>query len=79
MHNSPLREEPREQRATVIPVKSESSLIDWLQATGRLISRDNQEPEYLLDEEDDVAGLLESDDVGDLYEDDEEVLLDDEE
>ena len=79
MHNSPLREEPREQRAAVIPPKNESSLLDWLYSSGRLISRDNQEAEYLVEEEDDVAGLLESDEVGDLYDDDDEILLDDEE
>lgn len=75
MHTSPLREEPREQRAAVIPLKHESSLIDWLQASGRLIMRDTQEPEFVGDEEDDVAGLLESDDVGDIYDDDDDIEI----
>ncbi|HEY9780969.1 MAG TPA: DUF3134 domain-containing protein [Leptolyngbyaceae cyanobacterium] len=80
MQNSPLREQPREQRAGVIPLKHESSLLDWLQANGRLISRDQQqEAEVSADEEDDVAGLIDSDDVGDFYDDDDEVIIDDEE
>ena len=39
MLKSPLRQEPREQRAAVIRSTHESSLLDWLQSTGRLISR----------------------------------------
>lgn len=80
MHNSPLREQPREQQAGVIPLKHESSLLDWLQANGRLISRDQQEAEVSVEtEEDDVAGLIDSDDVGDFYDDDDELVIDDEE
>jgi hypothetical protein len=66
MLNSPLREVPREQRAGVIPLKQESSLLDWLQATGRLIARDVYEPEY-LDEEEEITELMGVEDVG--YED----------
>ena len=76
MHNSPLREEPREQQASVIPLKQESSLIDWLQASGRLIARDGvQEPDLLseIEEGDSSLDLLESDDVGDFYDDDDDL------
>ena len=45
MLNSPLREAPRNQRAAVIPLKQESSLLDWLRSSGRLISRNTQEQE----------------------------------
>jgi hypothetical protein len=78
MHKSPLREEPREQQAGVIPLKHESSLLDWLQSSGRLISRDTQETEFAREEEDDVAGLLDSEDVGDIYDDDLEMEIDEE-
>jgi hypothetical protein len=79
MHKSPLREEPREQQAGVIPLKHESSLLDWLQSSGRLISRDTQETEFAREEEDDVAGLLDSEDVGDIYDDDDlEMEIDEE-
>lgn len=80
MQNSPLREQPREQQASIIPLKHESSLLDWLQSSGRLISRDQQEPDFLDSAaEDDVSGLIESDDVGDFYDDDDEIVVDDEE
>lgn len=81
MQSSPLREQPREQQAGVIPLKHESSLLDWLQSSGRLISRDQQVIDYSeAASEDDVSGLIESDDVGDFYDDDdEELIIDDEE
>ena len=56
MLNSPLREAPREQRAAVIPSRNESSLLDWLETSGRLIARDVQEPEY--PEEEEISELM---------------------
>ncbi|HYX18042.1 MAG TPA: DUF3134 domain-containing protein [Nostoc sp.] len=50
MLNSPLREVPRNQRADVIPLKEESSLLDWLQTYGRIIARDVHEPDFQDDE-----------------------------
>jgi hypothetical protein len=76
MHNSPLREEPREQQASVIPLKQESSLIDWLQANGRLIARDGvQEPDPIgeIEEGDSSLDMLDGDDVGDFYDDDDDL------
>jgi hypothetical protein len=50
-----------------------------LQSSGRLISRDTQETEFAREEEDDVAGLLDSEDVGDIYDDDDlEMEIDEE-
>lgn len=67
MENQSLREHPREQRAAVIPLKNESSLLDWLEASGRLIARDNQEPEF-AEEEEEISGLIDVDDSSDdLY------------
>ncbi|HEY9794766.1 MAG TPA: DUF3134 family protein, partial [Leptolyngbyaceae cyanobacterium] len=40
MYNPSLREEPREQLAEVIPVKQETSLLDWLEASDRLLARE---------------------------------------
>ncbi|MFH7025681.1 MAG: DUF3134 domain-containing protein [Heteroscytonema crispum UTEX LB 1556] len=57
MLNSPLREEPRNQRAAVIPLKQESSLLDWLQSNGRLIARDVHEPDF-SDDEEEIADLM---------------------
>ena len=50
MLNSPLREVARNQRADVIPLKQESSLLDWLQTNGRIIARDVHEPDFQDDE-----------------------------
>ncbi|WP_375515442.1 DUF3134 domain-containing protein [uncultured Nostoc sp.] len=50
MLNSPLREVPRNQRADVIPLKQESSFLDWLQTNGRIIARDVHEPDFQDDE-----------------------------
>ena len=50
MLNSPLCEVPRNQRADVIPLKQESSLLDWLQTNGRIIARDVHEPDFQDDE-----------------------------
>ncbi|MDJ0718006.1 MAG: DUF3134 domain-containing protein [Prochloraceae cyanobacterium] len=40
MQNRALRQEPRYEPATVIPLKQEDSLIEWLEANNRLISRE---------------------------------------
>ncbi|MBF2067794.1 MAG: DUF3134 domain-containing protein [Calothrix sp. C42_A2020_038] len=69
MLNSPLREAPRNQRAAVIPLKQETSLLDWLQASGRLIARDHHEPDYSDDGEEEISEFLGGDD-GIGYDDD---------
>lgn len=79
MLNSSLREEPRAQRAAVISSKHESSLLDWLESSGRIIARDHKEPEYLVEEEEEIAGLIDVEDVTyDLDDDDDLVELDEE-
>lgn len=77
MLNSPLREAPRNQRAAVIPLKQESSLLDWLRSSGRLISRTVQEKE-LSEEEEEIETLMSADD-GIGYDDDVDDDDDDEE
>lgn len=78
MLNSPLREAPRNQRAAVIPLKQESSLLDWLRSSGRLISRNTQEKE-LSEEEEEIETLMSADDgIGyddDVEDDEEEVAV----
>ena len=73
MLNSSLREAPRKQQATVIPSKHQSSLLDWLESSGRMIARDNQEPEYRAEEEE-ISGLMDVEDVTYDIEDDDEPL-----
>lgn len=79
MLNSPLREEPRNRRTPVIPLKQESSLLDWLQTNGRLIARDVHEPDY-SDEEEEISEFLSTDDgISDFdYDDDDDVVPDEE-
>ncbi|MBW4686396.1 MAG: DUF3134 domain-containing protein [Komarekiella atlantica HA4396-MV6] len=72
MLNSPLREEPRNQRAAVIPLKQESSMLDWLQSGGRLISRDVHEPDFLDDEEEIESLMSVEDGIGDYDLDDDD-------
>lgn len=72
---SPLREEPRNQRATVIPLKPETSLLDWLQTSGRIIARNVHEPDF-SDEEEISEFLGAEDGIGDLdYDDDDDITI----
>jgi Protein of unknown function (DUF3134) len=74
MLNSPLRENPRNQRADVIPLKQESSLIDWLQTNGRLITRDVHEPNFTDDQEEIDSLIGVEDGIGyDLDDDDDDI------
>ncbi|AFY50044.1 Protein of unknown function (DUF3134) [Nostoc sp. PCC 7524] len=77
MLNSPLREEPRNQRAAVIPLKQESSLLDWLQANGRIIARDVHESDF-QDEEEEISEFLGGDDGIDYLDDDDDDITIDE-
>jgi hypothetical protein len=75
MYNNSLREEPREQLADVIPVKQETSLLDWLEANNRLIARDVQD-ESFLDDEEEIAGLMDVEDTA-VDDDDSDASFDD--
>lgn len=74
MLNPSLRQEPRYEPAAVLPVTRNTSILDWLSATGRLVARDKEKEEYistdLLDEEIDLSELMDVDDS--LYDDDDE-------
>jgi hypothetical protein len=74
MYNPSLREEPREQLADVIPVRQETSLLDWLETNGRLIARDAQDDAFPEDEEE-ISELMGVDDS--TYDDDDDDLDDD--
>ncbi|GAX42668.1 hypothetical protein NIES4075_36710 [Tolypothrix sp. NIES-4075] len=78
MLNSPLREEPRNQRAAVIPLKQESSLLDWLQSSNRLIAREVQDADF-SSSEDDVEALMGVEDGGIDYDidDDDDIPVED--
>ncbi|MBS9385627.1 MAG: DUF3134 family protein [Dolichospermum sp. LBC05a] len=77
MLDSPLREAPRNQRASVIPLKQESSMLDWLRLGGRLIARDIHDTDSREDVEviSDFLGV--DDGIGDTdYDDDDDVIAD---
>nr|WP_199290279.1 DUF3134 domain-containing protein [Leptolyngbya sp. FACHB-36] len=77
VYNPSLREEPRSQRAAVIPIKQESSILDWLESSGRLLARDSTESDF-LDNEEEIADLMGSDDASfDLDDDDDDLDLED--
>ncbi|QKQ76754.1 DUF3134 domain-containing protein [Nostoc sp. TCL240-02] len=73
MLNSPLREEPRNQRAHVIPLKPESSLLDWLENKGRIITRDVQEPDFQNGEEEIDSLMGVEDGIGYDLDDDDDI------
>ncbi len=82
MNRSPLVQQPRSQPAPIIAPRGETTLLDWLQASGRMMARTTQEEtEDLLDTEDpEISGLIDSENVADDFEilgDDEELGLED--
>lgn len=70
--NPALTQEPRYEPAIVIPLKQESSLIDWLKSNNRLIPREQAEQENSDAAQDDVSELLSDD-----YEEDDDFVDDD--
>lgn len=62
-HKNPaLIQEPRYEPAIVIPLKRESSLIDWLKANNRLIPRESVETVEKVKTDDDLDVLMDGDD-----------------
>jgi hypothetical protein len=59
MKNNPsLRAEPRYQNAPVIPLKQNTSILYWLESTGRLIPREVQEETEVPEEEQEITELI---------------------
>ncbi|AFZ16345.1 DUF3134 domain-containing protein [Allocoleopsis franciscana] len=75
MYNPSLREEPRDQLADVIPVKQETSLLDWLETNNRLVARDSDDASF-LDNEEEISELMGVED-GAFDDDDDDDDLDD--
>ncbi|MEL6470817.1 MAG: DUF3134 domain-containing protein [Cyanobacteria bacterium J06614_10] len=79
-YNPSVSQLPREKPAGVIPLQRDSSILNWLEGTGRLIPRepvdsvgDEPEPEELAD----LMGTEDKDDDDDI--EDDEMSLDDDE
>lgn len=73
MYNPSLREEPREQLADVIPLKQETSLLDWLESSNRLLARESDDDAFLENEEE-ISELMGVDDTS--YDDDDDLDTD---
>lgn len=76
MYNPSLREEPRDQLADVIPVKQETSLLDWLETNNRLVARDSDDASF-LDNEEEISELMGVEDSAFDDDDDDDDLDDD--
>lgn len=76
MYNPSLREQPRDQRAPVIPLQHEFSILDWLEGTGRLLARDSQEYAYPDEDDPEISDLMAVDDGAYDLDDDEDDVLD---
>lgn len=79
MQNPSLRQEPRYEPARVIPVNKDSSIIEWLERTGRLIPREKEERELVLPDELELSDLSEFMDTDETFEvdlEDDEVVVD---
>jgi Protein of unknown function (DUF3134) len=69
MNNLSLRQQPRDQKAPIIKSNTDSSILAWLEGTGRLMDRDIPVDPALLEEMDELSGALMGNDDND-YDDD---------
>jgi hypothetical protein len=79
IYNPSLREDPIDQPAAVIPTRHETSILDWLESTGRLLARDEVPAPDYTEEGEEIEGLI-VDDVpyDDDFDDDDIVELEEE-
>ena len=62
LYNPSLRLIPRHEPADVISSQRDSSLIDWLEASGKMLPRDPSELEKYTEEEEEISELIAVDD-----------------
>jgi hypothetical protein len=74
VYNPSLRQEPRSKKAAVIPPNKDTSILDWLEKSGRLLSRDSSDIDY-PDDEEEIADLMGGDDNSFEMDDDDELDL----
>ncbi len=70
-----ISQEARYEPAAVIPVKQDSSIINWLEATNRLIYREQEETKGQVEEDAEISDLI---DVDDNYDEEEDIDLESE-
>ena len=74
VHNPALQAEPRNQPPAIIPPRQDSSLLDWLSKTGRLVAREVGEHYHEEIEEEELEELMEMRDTHGFEEEQEETL-----
>jgi Protein of unknown function (DUF3134) len=74
-YNPSVTQIPREQPAAVIPQRRDSSILGWLESTGRMIQR--EAADNLLDEPDseEISDLMGNEDNS--FDDDDDLAADD--
>lgn len=72
-YNPSLREEARNQKAPVISQRQDTSLLDWLESSGRMLARENSDFDY-LDDEEEISELMAGDGGYDDADDDDDEL-----
>ncbi|MGC9503846.1 DUF3134 domain-containing protein [Baaleninema sp.] len=60
--NPSLRQLPRHEPAELIPSLRETSLLEWLKASGRIIPRDDREQSAAREEEEFIGLIAEEED-----------------
>ncbi len=75
VYNPSLRQEPRDKPASVLQVRRQASILDWLEQAGRLRARQPGDFDY-VDDEEEINDLMgndtddyeeeDDDDVGDV-------------
>lgn len=69
MRNPALRQEPRYEPASVIPLKQEPSLLEWLQSNQRIIAREVKDT-YEFGNDEEISELMDGEDDSYLDDDD---------
>jgi Protein of unknown function (DUF3134) len=70
VHNPSLRQEPRDKPASVLQVRRQASILDWLEQAGRLRARQPGDFDY-VDDEEEINDLM-GNDTDDYEEDDDD-------
>jgi len=79
MKNPSLRAFPRSQHAQVIPTPQGQGILEWLEASGRMMAREDESESDLPEEEADLNALMSGDDGfedDDDDDDDDDLALD---
>jgi hypothetical protein len=77
MYNPSLRQEKRSDKAPVIPLHRDASILGWLESTGRLLERETKETDLPKEDEEEISALMGNEEEYDDSDDDDD--LDEEE